>query len=158
MDLSNLVKQQCLLATQQAFATKVADLDPNLLEVTEATQEKFGHYQLNSAMKLGKVLGENPRQIAEKIVLALKEAPDFATLFSKVEIAGPGFINFTLNTNFITKTIRHQLQDPYLGLKPHSNPSKVIIDFSSPNVAKEITPVSIEVELKQSYLDYAMRI
>lgn len=138
MTLSNLLKQHCQTALAQAFPTKVGEIDPDMLEITEATQEKFGHYQFNGAMKLTKLLGENPRQIAEKIVSALNTLPDSNTLFSKIEIAGPGFINLSLNSNFISQTLQQQIRDPHLGVTPPKKPLKVIIDFSSPNIAKEM--------------------
>lgn len=138
MTFSKLIKHHCQQALAQAFPTKVDEIDPAMLEITEATQEKFGHYQFNSAMKLAKILGENPRQIAEKVVAALNMLPESATLFSKIEIAGPGFINISLNPNYISQALQQQIRDPHLGVAPPSKPLKVIIDFSSPNIAKEM--------------------
>lgn len=142
MTLSSLLQQKCKAALSQAFPAKIQALAAASisLEITPATQEKFGHYQLNSAMKLAKILGENPRQIAEKMVAALKSLPDASSLFAQIDIAGPGFINFTLHPAFISEVISKQLYDPKLGvssLKP-SLKTKAIIDFSSPNVAKEM--------------------
>lgn len=138
MTLSNRLKQLCQQALSHAFPSKAAKIDPALLEITEATQEKFGHYQFNSAMKLAKILGENPHQIAEKMVTALNTLPDSVGLFSKIEIAGPGFINISLSSNFISRTLQQQIRDPHLGVTPPKKPLKVIIDFSSPNIAKEM--------------------
>lgn len=138
MTLSNLLKQQCQQAVAEAFPAKVAELNLASLEITEATQPQFGHYQFNNAMKFSKTLGENPRQIAEKIVKALKNLPDTAAIFSAIEIAGPGFINFSFNSNFISKTLQAQCKDPRLGVSPPPKPLKVILDFSSPNIAKEM--------------------
>ncbi|HQY22326.1 MAG TPA: arginine--tRNA ligase, partial [Gammaproteobacteria bacterium] len=95
MTLSSLIKQRCQQALAQAFPAKVSEIDFAMLDITEATQPKFGHYQFNSAMKLSKILGENPRQIAEKMVKALNALSDGSTrrstpTFSKIEIAGPG--------------------------------------------------------------------
>jgi arginyl-tRNA synthetase len=138
MTLSNLLKQRCQQAIAKAFPTKIGEIDPTLLEITEATQEKFGHYQFNGAMKLSKILAENPRQIAEKIVNALNTLPDASDLFLKLEIAGPGFINISLNSNFISRTLQQQIRDRHLGVASPKKPLKVIIDFSSPNIAKEM--------------------
>ncbi len=138
MTFSSLLKQLSHIALLQAFAPKASLIDPATVEVTPATQEKFGDYQLNCAMKLTKVLGESPRQIAEKIVSALHALPEAASVFTHIEIAGPGFINFSLNPNFIAKKLMSQLHDPRLGVSPISKPLKVIIDFSSPNIAKEM--------------------
>ncbi|HXH55048.1 MAG TPA: arginine--tRNA ligase [Gammaproteobacteria bacterium] len=138
MTFSTLLKQRCQQALALAFSTKIAEIDLALLDVTEATQQKFGHYQFNSAMKLSKILGENPRQIAEKMVQALNTLPDTAAVFSKIEIAGPGFINFSFNPNFISSTLQAQCKDPHLGVSPPHKSLKVILDFSSPNIAKEM--------------------
>lgn len=135
MNLSNFVKQHCLLAIQQAFPDLT---DVSAIELTPATQEKFGHYQLNSAMKLAKTLGVNPRQVAEKIVAAFSLLPDYPNAYQLLEIAGPGFINLTLKPEFLASILSHQLQDPRLGVLAPDHPLKVVIDFSSPNVAKEM--------------------
>src|SRR5690349_8992005 len=118
MTFSKLIKHHCQKALAQAFPTKVGEIDPAMLEITEATQEKFGHYQFNSAMKLAKILGENPRKIAEKMVAALQTLPESTQLFSKIEIAGPGFINFSLNSNYISQALQQQIRDPHLGVVP----------------------------------------
>lgn len=136
MSLSNLLIQHCTKALNEAFPEKASLIDPSLIEITEATQEKFGHYQCNSAMKLTKLLEENPRQIATKLVSKLQTSTD--TLFSDISIAGPGFINFTLSPSYLSKRITQQLHDPRLGVPLSQTPLKVIIDYSSPNVAKEM--------------------
>jgi arginyl-tRNA synthetase len=95
------------------------------IEVAQSTNDKFGHYQFNSSMKIAKELGQNPRQIAEKILGALDQSG-----LEKVEIAGPGFINITFNK----ETLENQLSQP-IELPARE---KVIVEFSSPNVAKEL--------------------
>lgn len=73
--------------------------DPKLLEaeVTPSTQAQFGHYQCNSALKIGKALRMSPREAAEKIATHFdRKAADGSEMISKIEIAGPGFINITL--------------------------------------------------------------
>jgi arginyl-tRNA synthetase len=137
MNFSSLLKKHCVTALIQTFPNQASECAA-LIEITQATQQKFGHYQLNSAMKLSKILNENPRQIAEKLVATLKATPASATLFANIEIAGPGFINFTLEHQFLAKRIHAQLQDPRLGVPTPEQPLKVIIDFSSPNIAKEM--------------------
>lgn len=95
------------------------------IEVAQSTNDKFGHYQFNSSMKIAKELGQNPRQIAEKILAALDQSG-----LEKLEIAGPGFINITFNK----ETLENQLSQPIeLPTK-----ERVIVEFSSPNVAKEL--------------------
>ncbi len=105
------------------------------IEVTPSTQEKFGHYQCNTAMKLTKELKKNPRQIAEQIIAALDQQEG---LIASLEIAGPGFINITLNPALLSQKIDLLLRDPHLGIELSTPPQRIIIDFSSPNVAKEM--------------------
>lgn len=95
------------------------------IEVAPSTNEKFGHYQFNSSMKFAKELGMKPRDIAEKIIASLDQSG-----FEKVEIAGPGFINITLSPSFIAE---------HVGKKAlSSKKERVIVEFSSPNTAKEL--------------------
>lgn len=103
-------------------------------DLTEATSERFGHYQCNSAMQLARLLGQNPRQIATAWVAALKETE----LFAKVEVAGPGFINLTLSPSFLSQAVQALQRDPYLGCERPKRVQRIIVEFSSPNVAKEM--------------------
>lgn len=105
------------------------------IEVTASTNEKFGDYQFNSAMKLSKFLKQPPRQIAEKV---MSEFADPEKVVEKWEIAGPGFINLVLNPLYISKKVDHLLKDSHLGFKRPFPSKKIIIDFSSPNIAKEM--------------------
>lgn len=118
---------------QEALKTAYPDLKEVGIEITESTQEKFGHYQCNSAMKIGKLLKINPREAAEKLASAVnKEA-----FIQILQIEGPGFINITLEKDFLNKFVQnlfeHQLKTP-----PKTDPSRIVIDFSSPNTAKEM--------------------
>lgn len=107
-------------------------------EVGSSTQEQFGHYQCNSCLKIGKALKKNPRDVAFAIVEALEKNPNSSDMFSKLEIAGPGFINITVSASFLSKRLNDALRDPFLGVpRPEVN-QKVIVEFSSPNVAKEL--------------------
>jgi len=106
----------------------IADADPAL---TAATDPRFGEYQSNAAMGLAKTLRKKPREIATDIVDAL----DLAGIADTPEIAGPGFINISLTQEYLLArldTIRH---DNRLGLAD-IDPRTILIDFSSPNVAK----------------------
>jgi arginyl-tRNA synthetase len=104
-----------------------------LVDLTQSTNEKFGHYQCNSAMKIGKLLKKNPREAAKEIV----EKMDVTDLIEKIEIEGPGFINITLSASFLNQVVQSMLDD-HLGVLPHSHPNRIVIDFSSPNTAKEM--------------------
>lgn len=101
--------------------------------MSKSTRPEFGEYQFNGAMALSKVLKQKPRDIAEKIVAAV-EVDD---LVDKLEIAGPGFINIHLNNHWIANQLQALESDPRLGIEKQL-PQTVVIDYSSPNLAKEM--------------------
>ena len=130
--MQNLIQ---VLGEQARKALKEAVCQDVLPEITLSTQPQFGHYQCNNALKLAKELKSNPRQVAQKIIDAWK--PD-SSMIAKLEIAGPGFINIFLSTDFISSEIDKVLHDPRLGVPlPHPR-QRVIVEFSSPNIAKEL--------------------
>jgi len=102
--------------------------------------EKFGDYQCNAAMGLAKTVAEktgqktNPRQIAEQIKAKL----DLGEMASEVSIAGPGFINVRLSPAWLARVLQQARLDPRLGIDPVSRPQRVVIDYPSPNVAKQM--------------------
>jgi arginyl-tRNA synthetase len=102
------------------------------IQVTPTAEERHGDYQTNIAMVLGKKLQQNPRAIAARIVekLSLEE------IGPPPEIAGPGFINFRLTTGFICQRLLGCVNDPRLGVDVAPAPKRLIIEFSSPNIAK----------------------
>src|SRR5213080_4483774 len=101
-------------------------------EVSPATDPRFGDYQSNAALVLGKQRGENPRKIAETIIanLAVTEISE------QPSVAGAGFINFILKREAVETKIAALLGDERLGVEKVSSPRKIVIDFGSPNVAK----------------------
>jgi arginyl-tRNA synthetase len=102
-----------------------------------ATKPEFGDYQCNAAMPLSKALKSKPRDIAEKLVQELK--PSLGAVFEDPEIAGPGFLNLRFKSSFIGDRISRMLKDPErLGVPTVEKPARVIVDFSSPNIAKEM--------------------
>ena len=122
-------------ATEKAFPELLTEKTPLPIEVTQSTQEKFGHYQFNSAMKLTKSLKLPPRKIAEEIIAALDMHDG---MIAALEIAGPGFINITLSPSFLSCETDFLLRDSHFGIDLPKEPQRIIIDFSSPNVAKEM--------------------
>lgn len=129
--LLSFVKQIFDEATLVAFP----ELNPFIeSEITKSTQEKFGHYQCNSAMRLAKILGLPPRKIAEALVAAVDKGRAIASL----EIAGPGFINITLSPAFLSESAQRMIVEPHLGVEQIGKGKKMVIDFSSPNTAKEM--------------------
>lgn len=131
--LSDRLIKQLQRALTAAFPEHIFADD--VIELTLSTQEKFGHYQCNSAMKLAKVIGKNPREIAARIVEELHRLQDHA--IKTCEIAGPGFINITLAAEFIATCVETLVRAPHFGITPIEK-EKIIIDFSSPNIAKEM--------------------
>ena len=122
---------QTLLAQKLSDALAKVGL-PDVGEVTPATDPRFGDYQTNAALVLGKQRGENPRALAEKIVARL----DVADLCEPPAVAGAGFINFTLRPDAIAKKSSEILRDKRLGVAEAELNQRIVVDFGSPNVAK----------------------
>ena len=122
---------QSLLAKKLSNALAAAGL-PDAGELTPATYPRFGDYQTNAALVLGKQRGENPREVAEKIIGKL----DVDDLCEPALIAGPGFINFTLRPGAVAEKTASVLGDERLGVAETESPRRIVIDFGSPNVAK----------------------
>jgi arginyl-tRNA synthetase len=122
---------QSLLAKKLSDALAAAGL-PDAGELTPATDPRFGDYQTNAALVLGKQRGENPRALAEKIVGQL----NVGDLCEPPVIAGPGFINFTLRPGAVAEKTASILGDERLGVVETESPRRIVIDFGSPNVAK----------------------
>ncbi|MEN9470013.1 MAG: Arginine--tRNA ligase [Verrucomicrobiota bacterium] len=121
-----------LLSARLCEALAACDLDPARGEVAPAADTRFGDYQANAAMVLAKEKKTNPRQLATDILAKL----DVAGLAASPEIAGAGFINFRLEDSFIATAVSALAADPRLGVAPTTHPKKILVDFSSPNVAK----------------------
>jgi arginyl-tRNA synthetase len=125
------LKTQIESALITAFGTELAGTDPVLVPTTNP---KFGDYQVNVAMSLSKRLGQPPRAIAQTILDNL----DVAELFETPEIAGPGFINLKFKAAYLNQQLAAMQRDDRLGVSPTNAPKKVVVDFSSPNIAKEM--------------------
>ena len=114
-----------------AFGDELSGTDPIIVP---ASNPRFGDYQSNVAMSLTKRLKQAPRNIAQQIIDRL----DVADICQTPEIAGPGFINLTLKPAYLEGQLQGMQTDDRLGIAPVENPQKVAIDFSSPNIAKEM--------------------
>lgn len=114
--------------------TKLVDEDPSQLVgmIGSAQDAKFGDYQANCAMPLGKKLSKSPRDVAAELI----ELVDLSKMCEQPEIAGPGFINLKLKTDWLATQLESIRRDDQLGVTPTTEPRTVIVDFSSPNVAK----------------------
>ena len=122
---------QTLLAKRLVDALAKAGF-PNVGEPTQATDSRFGDYQTNAALILGKQRGENPRDVGAKIL----ERLDVSDLSESPTVAGAGFINFTLRADAVAKKAAELFADERLGVARSTSPKKIVIDFGSPNVAK----------------------
>ena len=112
--------------------------------INHASKEEFGDYQCNVCLVLSKIYKKNPREIAITFVKKLKENKKISNLCEDLEIAGPGFINIKLKNNILIEEIRSNIKCPRAGvplsnkISKNNSPKKVIVDFSSPNIAKEM--------------------
>lgn len=102
--------------------------------IKQSTKTQFGDYQANGIMAAAKKLGQNPRQLAESVInnLAIDDIAE------KVEIAGPGFINIFLKADWIANQNQLALDDNKLNLTLAKQPQTIVVDYSAPNVAKEM--------------------
>ncbi len=99
-----------------------------------AGKPQFGDYQANGVMAAAKRAKTNPRELAQKLLDTL----DISDLASKVEIAGPGFINITLRSEFLADQANEAVTDGRLGVAETDSPKTVVVDYSCPNLAKEM--------------------
>ena len=109
----------------------VTGIDP---ELRPATRPQFGHYQSNVALRLANSEGKPPREIAAQLVAKL----EISDLTEPPEIAGPGFLNFRLRTDVLAQAVTDELADSHVGVSQTSKPQVVVIDYSAPNVAKQM--------------------
>ena len=115
-------------------ALKNADIQADEIVISDATKAEFGDYQYNGVMKLAKILKQNPRQIATNVV----EHIDTTGMVAKVEVAGPGFINIWLNNEWLGEQTTAILNDDRVGVGQVENAKRVVVDYSGPNMAKQM--------------------
>ncbi|MGI5204402.1 arginine--tRNA ligase [Spirillospora sp. CA-108201] len=115
-------------ALSAAFGPSYADTDPVI------RPSQFADLQANVALPLAKKLGRKPRDVAEEITTHL----DTAGVVSDVQVSGPGFINLTLSDAWIAGEAQRALEDERLAVPLADKPQKVVVEYSSPNVAKEM--------------------
>ncbi len=118
-------------AIQGAFPALSDDIDP-MIAVSQ--NEKFGDYQSNAAMGLAKTLKSNPRAVAT----AIQEKLELSDLADETSIAGAGFINVKLKASWLASQLRDASLDPHLGVAKVERPQTVVVDYSGPNVAKQM--------------------
>ena len=130
-DIKSILADKFAFAIEAAYGAEHRDADP-LINVTN--NPEFGDYQANVAMSLAKSIGDKPRNIANAIVENLV----LENICNKVEIAGPGFINLYLEQSFINDQIKAMAEAVNLGIKSAETPETIVVDYSAPNVAKEM--------------------
>ncbi|DAB40105.1 MAG TPA: arginine--tRNA ligase [Sulfurovum sp. UBA12169] len=126
------LKSEINTIIKEAF--EKAGIDASVVSVTEATKPEFGDFQFNGVMALAKTLKQNPREIAQKLVSHI----DLTSVVAKVEVAGPGFINLWLHPSWIALACEQALQDERLGVSRRERPIKAVVDYSGPNMAKQM--------------------
>ena len=122
---------QTLLGRKLSAALAAAGL-ADTGELTQASDPRFGDYQTNAALILAKQRGENPRDLAQRILTHL----EVSDLCDQPQIAGAGFLNFTLRPEAVATKTTELLKDDRLGVPQTTSPRRIVIDFGSPNVAK----------------------
>src|SRR5260370_22401207 len=111
-----------------SFGPEYGEADPLI------RPSSFADFQANVALPLGKRLGRPPRQVASELTARLH----VTDMCAEPEVSGPGFINFTLRDDWIAAQASQMLSDPRLGLALAAIPRTVVVEYSSPNVAKEM--------------------
>jgi arginyl-tRNA synthetase len=120
----DILKQQGVIAEE---------VSPRI-NLSNTKDKSHGDFACNIAMMLAKPAGMNPRELAEKIITAMPKDPRI----SDTQIAGPGFINFFVNDRWLEQQVSLALADGYLGIKRAITPKTIVVDYSSPNLAKEM--------------------
>ncbi len=113
---------------EAAFATFEPGADPLVRPSTHAD------YQANGALPLAKRLGRNPRQLAAEIA----EAAPLDDVCARVEVSGPGFVNLWLSDAFLAESVSSMARDERLGVAVRAHSRRTVVDYSAPNVAKEM--------------------
>lgn len=127
------IEQTLEQIAKRAVKTATGEDGDALLRAT--SDARHGDYQINAAMPLAKKLGKSPRDIAQLIAQELNQEP----ILSKAEVAGPGFVNLTLSSHFLAEQVTLAAQDLQRdGVPSVSKPLNIVVDFSSPNIAKQM--------------------
>jgi arginyl-tRNA synthetase len=127
-DPQQVLAQRVHDAIVASFGPDYDDADPLI------RPSSFADFQSNAALPLAKRLGRPPREVAAELAARL----DVADMCAEPEVSGPGFINLTLRDDWIAAQASLMLTDPRLGLPPTARPQTVVVEYSSPNVAKEM--------------------
>ena len=127
-DPQQVLAQRVHDAIVASFGPDYGDADPVI------RPSSFADFQANVALPLGKRLRRPPREVAAELASRL----DVSDVCEPPEVSGPGFINFRLRDEWIADQASRMLDDPRLGLEPVARPQTVVVEYSSPNIAKEM--------------------
>ena len=121
---------------RDGFSAAFPESDFSHVRALPATDAKFGDFQCNDALAAAKTLRQPPRKIAEAVYAKLKESqPPFV---EKLELAGPGFLNITVSADWLAAQLRAISESAHLNIPQTGIGKKVVIDYSSPNAAKQM--------------------
>ena len=121
------------IGTELATLTGLDEVNPNVIT---ASKPEFGDYQANGVMGIAKKLGRNPRELGTELLARLNAAAN--PLVSHYELAGPGFINIHLAGDALRDRANELLVEQSLLVLPTESPQTIVVDYSSPNLAKEM--------------------
>lgn len=131
MDIYANLNEAFTKAIKSQYSGSDFPIDPS---IRPTSNPEHGDFQANFAMNLAKRLGKNPREVAQNVLNAV----DLSQYAEKLEIAGPGFINIKLKKEFLSKRLSELSTDERCGIEKIDTPYTVVVDYSSPNVAKEM--------------------
>jgi len=126
------IKQQLNRLVDEALQN--CNINVDMVSVNDASKPEFGDYQFNGIMPLAKPLGRNPKEIAAEVLESMPQSD----MIEKMEIAGPGFINIWLSSIWLTEQLAKVTTDDRLTVCKKENPVKSVVDYSSPNMAKQM--------------------
>ncbi len=115
-------------------ALEKSNIDIDDVTINDASKPEFGDYQYNGVMGLAKKMGRNPREVASEIV----ENVPTDEIVARCEVAGPGFINLWVDTGWIAEQTQLLFNSERLNIETEDEPATVVVDYSSPNMAKEM--------------------
>lgn len=116
---------------QEAFSK--IDIAPELITVSDASKPEFGDFQYNGVMAVAKKIGANPRDIASLLAKNID-----GDMLSKVEVAGPGFVNIHIDNNWLESQLTSIFKSTNFMIEKNQNPKTILVDYSGPNMAKEM--------------------
>ena len=122
------------VAREAEAAFQAAGIGGSVIVLQPAKNADFGDFQINGVMGAAKQAKQNPRELAQKVAGALSDN----AVIESAEVAGPGFINLRLHADFLAKNLQAALNDSRFGVAEAADKKTVVIDYSSPNLAKEM--------------------